>query len=340
MPEDVATPRFSVIIVNYNGGDYLKGAIASLAAQTVRDFEVFVVDNASSDGSMDFLFEAAPHFPVNLMPQTENLGFAAGNNLAAKQAKGEWLCLLNPDAEAAPDWLEQIAAAAQRYPEVASFASAQIDLHNPERLDGLGDAYLGFGIPWRGGFGRPVSELPTEPAQCFSPCGAGAAIRRDAFTAHGGFDERFFCFCEDVDLGYRMRLAGETCVFLPEAVIRHAGGGLSGRVSEFSLFHGARNRLWTYVKNTPLRLLILTLPAHIALTAAILFRGLFTGRFGGTWRGVWAGLKGLGPFLAERGRAKKRRKSSLSRLMSAMCWNPLTMLARKADLKPVKKDKS
>ncbi|MEL7231051.1 MAG: glycosyltransferase family 2 protein [Pseudomonadota bacterium] len=339
MREDARPPRFSVIIVNYNGGDYLKGAIASLTAQTIRDFEVFVVDNASSDGSMDFLFEAAPHFPVNLLPQTENLGFAAGNNLAAEQAKGEWLCLLNPDAEATPDWLEQIGRAAERFPDVASFASAQVDLHNPDRLDGLGDAYLGFGIPWRGGFGRPIGELPKEPAECFSPCGAGAIIRRDIFKAHGGFDERFFCFCEDVDLGYRMRLAGERCVFLPQAIIHHAGGGLSGRVSEFSLYHGARNRLWTYVKNTPLRLVVLTLPGHLALTAAILFRGLFTGRFGGTWRGLWAGLKGLGPFIAERRRLKKRRHISVGEIAAAMCWNPLTMLARKAHLRPLDKDK-
>lgn len=331
-------PHFSVIIVNYNGGDYLKGALASLAAQTRQDFEVFLVDNASSDGSMEKLGDTLPKH-LHLLPQTTNLGFAAANNLAANSAKGEWLVLLNPDAEAAPDWLEKLDEGAKRFPATKSFASAQIDLNNPSRMDGAGDAYLGFGIPWRGGFGRPVSEMPGE-GECFSPCGAGAMIHRETFLTHGGFDERFFCFCEDVDLGYRMRLAGERCIFLPDAVINHAGGGLSGRVSEFSLFHGARNRLWTYAKNTPLRLLILTLPIHIALTVAILARGLVTGRFGGTWRGLWAGLKGLGPILRERKSLKSARKTSISALCGAMCWNPFTMLSRKPHITPIKPEKT
>jgi GT2 family glycosyltransferase len=331
-------PHFSVIIVNYNGGDYLKGALASLAAQTRQDFEVFLVDNASTDGSMERLGDKLPEH-LHLMPQTENLGFAAANNLAAKSAKGAWLVLLNPDAEAAPNWLEKLAEAATRFPATKSFASAQIDLNNPENMDGAGDAYLGFGIPWRGGFGRPVSEMPGE-GECFSPCGAGAMIHRETFLAHGGFDERFFCFCEDVDLGYRMRLAGERCIFLPDAIIHHAGGGLSGRVSEFSLFHGARNRLWTYFKNTPLRLLVLTLPVHIALTAAILLRGLVTGRFGGTWRGLWAGIKGLRPILRERKALKTARKTSISAICAAMCWNPFTMLRRKPHITPIKPEKT
>jgi N-acetylglucosaminyl-diphospho-decaprenol L-rhamnosyltransferase len=327
-------PRFSVIIVNYNGGDYLKGALASLAAQTRQDFEVFLLDNASSDGSMGQLGEQLPKH-LHLLLQDENLGFAAANNLAASSAKGEWLVLLNPDAEAQQDWLEKLDQATLRYPETKSFASTQIDLHNSQNMDGAGDAYLGFGIPWRGGFGHPVSELPPE-GECFSPCGAGAMIHRETFLAHGGFDERFFCFCEDVDLGYRLRLAGERCIFVPDAVIHHAGGGLSGRASEFSLSHGARNRLWTYVKNTPLRLLILTLPIHIGLTLAILGRGLVTGRFGGTWRGLWSGLKGLGPFLSDRKHIKKARKVSISNLSAAMCWNPLTMLQRRPHLRPTK----
>jgi len=100
--------RFSVIIVNYNGGDYLAGALASLARQTVSDFEVFVVDNASSDGSMNQLGDELPD-ALHLFPQEENLGFAAANNLAARAAKGDWIVLLNPDAAAEPNWLEKLA---------------------------------------------------------------------------------------------------------------------------------------------------------------------------------------------------------------------------------------
>ena len=206
------------------------------------------------------------------------------------------------------------------------FASAQIDLHDPARLDGVGDNYLGWGIPWRGGFGRPVEDMP-GPGRCFSPCGAGAFFRADVFRAADGFDERYFCFCEDVDLGFRLRLGGHESRFDPDLVIRHAGGGLSGRASEFSVYHGARNRIWTYAKCMPLPWLILTLPGHIALTLAILFRGLFNGRFGPTWRGVWHGVRGIGPFLKERKRwhsgARKQTATGI------MAWNPFDLFGFK-----------
>lgn len=323
--------RFSVIIVNHNGGKYISNALASLARQTVSDFEVFLVDNASQDGSMERLGDVLPE-RLHLRPQAENVGFAAANNLAARDAVGEWLVLLNPDAVAAPDWLEKLYEGSQRHPDTVMFASAQINMADPSRMDGAGDAYLGFGIPWRGGFGRPIAEMPEE-GTCFAPCGAGAMYRRKAFLDHGGFDEKLFCFCEDVDLGYRMRLAGEKCVFLPEAKITHEGGGVAGRVSEFALFHGARNRLWVYLKNTPFWLLVVTLPGHIALTIVILLRGLLTKRAKDTWRGIWAALHGAGPILRDRKALKERRKVSTASLISAMTWNPLTMLQRKADVR-------
>lgn len=323
-------PRFTVCIVNFNGGDYVQGALDSLARQNCRDFEVFLVDNASSDGSIDDLkTDALPAY--TLMAQERNLGFAEGNNVAAKEGTGEWFVLLNPDAEAAPDWLERIDAAIQAFPEAKMFASAQYNLHQPDELDGAGDAYLIFGFPWRGGFGLPASALP-GPGECFSPCGAGAVYHRQTYLAHGGFDERFFCFCEDVDLGYRMRLAGEICRFLPDAVIHHAGGGLSGRASDFSVYHGARNRIWTYWKNTPALLLALTAPGHVALSAAILARGLVTGRFPATWRGMVEGVRTAGALRKSSDWSVRRRECSLWRIARAMAWNPLRMLGRRTHI--------
>lgn len=328
----MSTPRFSIIIVNYNGGAFLQGAVDSLAAQTVQDFELFVVDNASDDGSADRLdVSAIAH--VEILHETDNHGFARGNNIAARKAAGEWLVLLNPDAVASPAWLEEIADGIARHPDVAMFASLQRSLEDPDSLDGIGDCYLGFGIPWRGGFGRPASEIPPE-GTCFSPCGAGAIYRRDAFLAHNGFDEDFFCFGEDTDLAFRMRLAGETCVFLPAAEISHAGGGVSGRASHFSLWHGARNRLWTYVQNMPGIAFWLTLPGHIGLTALILIRGTMTGRFVSTWKGLWAGLKGIGPVWSKRRAVQARRTVPVSAVLKPMSWSLLRMLQRKGDVRP------
>lgn len=332
--QECELPKFSVIIVNYNGGDFLQRAVNSLAGQTFADFETLIVDNASSDRSFSALdVSALPS--VTLLPQDENLGFAKANNLAAQQARGEWLALLNPDAEAAPDWLEQVLAGFSRHPDVGMFASAQFDSSNTDRLDGAGDCYLGFGIPWRGGFGRPASELPTE-GESFSPCGAAAIFNARLFESVGGFDEDLFCFCEDVDIGYRLRLLGERCVFLPGATVLHAGGALSGRISDFSVRHGARNRLWTYLKNTPVPLMVLTLPGHIVLTTLILLRGAMTGRFVSTFKGIAEALGNLGPVMQKRKQVQASRTESTSRIAAAMSWNPITMLKRKPVVTPIR----
>lgn len=320
------TPDFSVLIVNYNGGAYVQGALDSLKAQTHRSFEVILLDNASADGSADALDTAGlPAF--TLMREGENHGFARGNNLAAAQAKGKWLALLNPDAAARPDWLAQVLAGTGRHPGVTSFACTQLWMHDETKLDGAGDNYLLFGIPWRGGYRRPSTEIPAE-GTCFSPCGASAVYHRETFAAAGGFDERLFCFCEDVDLGFRLRLEGGMCVFLPHAVVAHAGGGLSDKVSGFAVRYGTRNRLWVYLKCMPMPLLILTLPGHIALTAAILLRGLRTGRFSDAMKGLGDAVRGLGPVLEDRRTAQALRTASLADIARAMAWNPMRMLGR------------
>lgn len=321
-------PDFSVLIVNFNGGAYVQGALDSLKAQTHRSFEVILLDNASEDGSVDALDTSGlPAF--RLMRESDNHGFARGNNLAAAEATGRWLALLNPDAAARPDWLAEVLAGTERHPGVTSFASTQLWMHDETKLDGAGDNYLLFGIPWRGGYHRSVTELPGE-GTCFSPCGASAVYHRKTFIAAGGFDERLFCYCEDVDLGFRLRLEGGTCVFLPRAVVSHAGGGLSGKVSGFAVRYGTRNRLRVYLKCMPMPLLIATLPGHIAFTLAILLRGLMTGRFRDTMKGLVDAFCGLGPVLFQRRIVQAHRTARLRDLARSMAWNPLSMLSRSA----------
>ncbi len=326
-------PDFSVLIVNYNGGAYVQGALDSLKRQTHRAFEVILLDNASTDGSLDGLDTSGlPAF--TLLRETENHGFARGNNLAAAQANGTWLALLNPDAAARETWLAEVLAGTLRHPGITSFAGTQLWMHDETRLDGAGDNYLVFGIPWRGGYHRPITDIPAE-GTCFSPCGASAVYHRATFAAAGGFDERLFCFCEDVDLGFRLRLEGGECVFLPAAVVSHAGGGLSEKVSGFAVRHGTRNRLWVYLKCMPLPLLILTLPGHIALTFLILLRGLMTGRFSDAMAGLIEALRGIGRVWADRQVVQAHRTARLGPLLSAMVWNPARMLGRQTAVRPI-----
>ena len=328
---DTADPDITVIVVNYNGGDFLRGCIASLARQTFRSFETILVDNASSDGSLETLAEKPERLIV--LSESQNHGFAGGNNLAARKAKGRWIALLNPDAEAAPDWLESMMRAVRDRPSHRVVASLQIAMVNDAILDGAGDCYLAYGYAWRGGFGRPVKETP-QPGECFAPCGAAAFYPRDVFLSAGGFDENYFCYHEDVDLGFRLRLLGERCQFDPRSRVRHAGSGITGRASDFAVFHGARNGFWTYIKNMPARLLLLTFPVWLLGTLAILLRGLVTGRFNATVRGLAAAFGNLGPALQARRDLKKRRKVRLGDIAAALTWNPFRFLARKTDVRP------
>lgn len=329
-------PFFSVIIVNYNGGKYLQMAVDSLTRQTFRNFETWIVDNDSKDGSMELLdLTQLEHAQVIMVGR--NSGFAEGNNIAARRANGRWIALLNCDAIAEPDWLEQIANAIKAYPETAMFACTQLRMDDPTVMDGAGDGYTAYGFAWRGGYLRPDSERPPL-GECFGPCGASAIYRRDAFLSLGGFEERYFCYMEDVDIAFRLRLKGEHCLFLPDAVVHHKGGGLAGERSEFSVVHGARNRLWTYLGNMPAALLWLTLPVHILLTLYLLiwYAGRPYGRY--VWSGTKEGLGRAFNFRKERKSLRKNRQVSLSELAGSMTWNIFTMSAHRPDVRPIRKE--
>ncbi len=320
-------PFFSVLIVNYNAGELLQSAINSLKNQTFRDFEVIIVDNDSQDDSAENLdIEGVPK--IRVLRENQNHGFARGNNLAAQAANGKWLALLNPDATADDDWLAQIYAATARHESCRVFACSQINMDEPGLLDGAGDAYFAFGIPWRGGFEHPISELPSKDSHCFSPCGASAIYERDLFLEIGGFDERFFCYCEDIDLGIRLQLSGEKCVFLPDAVIHHKGSATSGRYSYFTMYHGFRNRTWAYIKNMPLAFLVVTLPGHLALMAYNYLNNLGNADVKGMRQGMWDGLKD-GWALRRKGdyRVRPTRKTVWN-LMQSMSWNPVRLSSR------------
>lgn len=325
------SPRVTVVVVNYNGGDYLRGCLRSLAEQTFRDFETIIIDNASSDGSLDRIAERPDR--LSIRRQDSNLGFAAANNLGARAGRGEWLALLNPDAEADPKWLEAMLQAVKQHPAHRMVASLQIGLHDPAVLDGAGDCYLAYGYGWRGGFGHPASAVPGA-GECFAPCGAAALYPRETFLEAGGFDERYFCYHEDVDIAFRLRLFGERCQFAPAARVRHAGSAIAGRASRFSVFHGARNGVWTYFKNMPGGLLLATLPVWAVGALALLVRGLVRGVFSPTLEGFVAAFRGLGPMLETRRELKARRSVPWADLASAFTWNPLAYPGRTIDVRP------
>jgi GT2 family glycosyltransferase len=330
-----AVPAITVVVVNYNGGDYLRGCIASLSRQTFTDFELLIVDNASTDGSLEKIGDRPPN--TRILRQDTNLGFAEGNNVGARLGCSRWLALLNPDAEAEPDWLENMMRAVAERPSHRMVACLQIKLHEPNYLDGAGDCYLAYGFAWRGGFGHPLGAAP-PPGECFGPCGAAALYPRDLFLDSGGFDQRYFCYHEDVDIAFRLRLMGERCQFVPAAVVRHAGSAIAGRASPFAVFHGFRNSVWTYFKNMPGGILVLTLPVWFLGSLLLLLRGLVRGVFVPTVKGYFAALTGLGPMLKTRKLLRARRRVKPERIAAVISWNPFRYIGRGIVVRPFSAD--
>lgn len=253
----------SIVIVNWNSGKLLAKCLQHLRAQTVKPKRIVVVDNCSSDESINLVERIDG---VELLRMHTNLGFAAANNYLLKQCDTEFIALLNPDAFPAPDWLEKLLAAANAYPEAASFGSRQICHDNTEILDGIGDSYHISGLVWRMGYGAPNQHHSLRPYEIFSPCAAAALYRTSILQELGGFDDDFFCYVEDVDMGFRLRLAGHTSYCVPEAVVHHVGSATTGGSgSDFSVYFGHRNLVWAYVKNMPGLLFWLLLPLHLFL---------------------------------------------------------------------------
>lgn len=307
-------PKVSVVIVNWNGGELLLRCLADLAAQTCAPHEVIVIDNASSDGSAQ---KAAAQFPqVRVIEAGSNLGFAAGNNLAVKLAApdSEWIALLNPDAFPEPTWLQALLDAAQRHPDCALFGSRLMDAHNRDLLDGIGDVYHGSGLVWREAHGAAAVPALLQPKEIFSTCAAAGLYRKDVFLEVGGFDEDYFCYVEDVDLGFRYRLAGHRCLYVPDSVAYHVGSALTGKRSDFSVYHGHRNLVWTFVKDMPGALLWLLLPWHLALNAVSLAYFTMQGQGNAIWRAKRDALKGLPAVWRKRRALQSQRRASIAEI--------------------------
>lgn len=324
-------PHISVIIVNYNAGAHLSRCIAALAAQTHDDFEILLADNASTDDSLArCALDALSDIPHTILHFDENLGFAEANNRAAANAAGTWLAFLNPDAFPRPDWLQRLQDATMRYPETAMFGSTQLADDDPERVDGAGDMLHALGVPWRGLYRKPVDQLPAQDCEVFAPCAAASLVRADVFRDSGGFDARFFCYCEDIDLAFRLRLWGHRCIQLRHAIVSHVGSAITGKESAFSAFHGARNRHWVFIKNMPGPLCWTLYPFHLLTQLALIVWAIPQGVAGPTARGLWAGVRGSGPVFHARKGIQARRTASIRAIAGALCWSPLPLLRRSA----------
>ncbi len=301
----------SVVVVNWNAGFLLDQCISSLLAQAVLPHEIIVFDNASTDGAVVRIVDTFPS--VRVLESRSNLGFAAANNLAiqAVSSRSEWVAFLNPDAFPEPGWLGALLDAANAHPECAFFGSRLMNATSTSIVDGVGDVYHASGIVWRSGHGVLLRSCDKVAREVFSPCAAAAMFRKDAVLAVGGFDEDFFCYVEDVDLGFRLRLLGYRCWYVPDSVALHVGSAVTGRGSDFSIYHGHRNLVWTYIKNMPGLLFWFFLPLHFALSIFSIVYFSSKGQSHVILRAKWDALKGVPNMWRKRQKIQKNRIATI-----------------------------
>jgi GT2 family glycosyltransferase len=271
-----STPAVTVIIVNWDRRELLRAALRSIAAQSWGDFEVIVVDNGSTDGSPALVEEMAATFPVplRLIRNPENRGFCAANNQGIDASNSRFLALLNNDAEADPEWLGAMLAVMQSDDAVGMVASKILVHEDPTRIDKVGHLiYLdgqnrgrGTGQLDRGQFDRIEETL--------WPDGCAALYRRAMLEEIGSFDEDFFAYADDAELGLRGRIAGWMCLYAPGAVVRHHRGATLGLSSGRRLTLIERNRVLLAVKLFPWNLLWLNGAYFLARLAAGLVAAL------------------------------------------------------------------
>lgn len=305
LPRPVA-PRFSAIVLNWNGAAHLPRCLAALTAQTWRDFETLVLDNASTDGSVDGLEAAWPG--CRLARFERNLGFSAANNRGAEMAAGHWLAFLNNDAFPQPDWLAALAQAVEQHPQDSFFASCLVNAQAPQIVQAAGDVLHASGYAWPGRAGTPLAALPAAVEEVFSASGAAVVYERDAFLAAGGFDEAFVSHLEDVDLGFRLRLGGQHCWFVPGAVVEHVLSASYGLESPRTVFQVQRNATWLYWADMPGSLLWKYLPAHLLATLVLWLHYIRRGRGRAVTRARLAALAGLPAALRKRRRVQAARR--------------------------------
>ena len=289
-------PAVSVLVVNYNGAEHLPGCLDGLARQTLPQhrFEVVLVDNASSDGSVELVRSRFPE--VRLVALNYNSGFADGNNIAARHAHGRQLALLNNDTIPDPHWLEELLRTAADHPG-AAVAGKLVFAHDPGVVNSAGLFLLRDGRGADRGFReRDIGQYETE-RPTFAGCGASLLVPAPP-AGRPLLDPRYFMYYEDLDAGWRHRLAGGTCWYAPRAVVRHVHGAAAGDQSPLFWFHVERNRALTALRNADL---FLALWSAIGLFAkvgqAVARYALGAGGSRGRGAVVWAVVRAAADYL-------------------------------------------
>lgn len=280
--------KVTIVIPNYNGKHFMGPCLESLKQQSFTDFKILVVDNASTDGSLDYMKENYPQ--IQVIPLKENYGFSKAVNVGIKKSRTPFVILLNNDTTVDPNYVKEMVKAIEKSPKIFAVSSKMIQMYHPELIDSAGDLYtiLGWGV-CRGN-GSSISNF-TEPEEIFTACAGAAIYRRSAFARIGYFDENHFAYLEDIDVGYRARIYGYKNTYCPTALVYHVGSGTSGsKYNAFKVKLSSRNNLYLCYKNMPaLQLILNAIPISLGIIIKYIFflkQGLVTDYHAGIMEGL------------------------------------------------------
>jgi len=302
----------SIVIPNWNGKDLIKNCLASLMKQTYKDFEVIVADNGSTDDSVELIEKDYPE--TKIVQMGTNKGFSIPVNKAIRNARGEYIALLNNDVEVDPNWLQELNGALERNLEVGFCSSKMLFM---KRRDIINEICHSFRIDGRSeptGLEEKDCGQYEEEKLIFGACGGAAIYRRSMLKEIGLFDEDYFMYAEDVDLDFRAQLAGYKCLYVPTAIVYHKSMGTAGPLTY--AYFTTKNSLNVLVKDMPLLLLLKYLPyifwgqykqAKVYATKGMIYP-LIMGKLGA--------LRQIAKMLLKRNVIQGKRKVSLKYLES------------------------
>ncbi len=271
-------PLVSIVIPSYNGKALLKNCLRSLRKQTYRPIEILVVDNGSSDGTAELLDQEFPE--VKIVAQKNNLGFAAGCNRGAHDAKGQWILFLNNDTTHAPDFIGCLVESALQKEEIG-IAYSKVLLQSPEgTIDSIGSQMTALGFLTHIGLYEEDRGQYDQIKEVFSPKGVSFLVRRSLFERLGGFDEQFFAYFEESDFSWRVWLSGHQVVFVPKSQVIHVSTATASRLDPAVIhFHTYKNRIRSLLKNLGTLRAFWVIPIHLLVCATIAAIHLIRGRW-------------------------------------------------------------
>jgi hypothetical protein len=315
--KEMAT-EISVIIPNWNGRSYLETCLNSLNNQDFSKHEVIVVDNGSTDGSVEFVKRCFPQ--TKIVSFEENRGFSRAVNEGIKRAKGRYILLLNNDIEADSRLLRHLHETITNAGDADFFACRMMDFRSRELIDGIGDGFPRKGKAFRIGHGAKYGPSLNRTKRVFGACAGAAVYKKTLFEKVGLFDEAFFAYHEDADWNFRANLMGYRCQYVPQAVVYHMGSSTTGGlINEFTVFYNIRNMINVIAKNMPTVLLFRYFPRILWGQVESFFRYcVVEGYWGAYFSGLFEAVKLAPKMLRKRIKIQGKRTISnfqLNRLL-------------------------